>query len=719
MGLIVDDPRNLRRPREAQTYGLGAGFPTDAGDEALYDAGQLQRRGDELVGEPTAETRTLIENCRHDHEALQDYRERRQQARDDYRGYQWEGQMTDPDDPDSTISEKTYLEREGRQALVMNHIAPTIRNLKGQLLQNRSERMAYAVDKDDQEAANQMSVALRATRRQNQLPILEADQFEEHVLGGLHAWKATGRYVPESDRDEVAVDSVPPYTLFFNSDFGDRRMKGLRRIGEIHEVHLDELCAKIAESPAHEERLREIYADRDRKLEQPGLNGFDRADQHSNAFYNPADPDKARLIEVWYTKYKWVRRVHDPATGAYQKLDVTPEDVAAVNEERTAMGMPPLDIDEEKETVWCWAFLSPEGHLLAEGETPYWHGSHPYCVSFASLIDGEWWGLVDDIQDPQKLINRITAAIDFMLAASAKGVLLVDEETLVDSDMTLDDVAEEWTRFNGVIALKPKAGRTIGQSMQQVTASSIPAGIFEWLGAQKSWVEELSGVMGPQLGKKPQAGTPASLYAQQQVQASLTTLIFFDTFFQGLYELDRKTLQLVLQFYDDERVISPGARDQLVRYQPDRVRDISWDVVVADAADTATFRMQFEQSLMEFLGAGHLTFSQFLDVSSHPKARQLQRIIERTNPLITGGQGQPSSLDTAPPELAGAMMQAAQSGDVDAGTLLAQAQDYPAQAQALAQQMGQAGPVQGAAPPMGDGQAGGSTPPGQLPTLQQ
>jgi hypothetical protein len=279
--------------------------------------------------------------------------------------------------------------------------------------------------------------------------------------------------------------------------------------------------------------------------------------------------------------------------------------------------------------------------------------------------------------------------------------------------MDIDDIAEEWTRFNGAIALKPKQGKSIGQSVQQITASSIPAGVFEWLGAQKSWVEELSGVMGPQMGKSPQSGTPATLYAQQQMQASLTTLIFFDTFFQGLYELDRKVLQLILQFYDEPRTMSPGQRDQLVTYRPEQVRDISWDVVVADAADTATFRMQFEQSLMEFLGAGHMTFNQFLEVSSHPKAQQIQRLIERSNPLIDA----PSALDTADPELTGAMMQAAEAGDVDAQTLLMQAQQYPAQAAEIAQMAGGGAPAGG-----GDGiaaQPGQPGPMGQLPTLQQ
>jgi hypothetical protein len=217
-------------------------------------------------------------------------------------------------------------------------------------------------------------------------------------------------------------------------------------------------------------------------------------------------------------------------------------------------------------------------------------------------------------------------------------------------------------------------------------------------------VEELSGVLGAQQGKAPTSGTPAALYAQQQLQASMTTLVFFDTFFNGLYELDRKLLQVILQFYNEKRAIATDPRAPLVQFDPERVRNISWDVAIADAADTASFRMQFEESLMQFLQGQHITFDQFLEVSSHPKAQELQKLIERTNPLIQ----QPSALDTAPPELAGALMQAAQAGDTDAATMLMQANNYPAQAQQIAGTQ-QGAPIQ--APAAGGPAAGGAQAP--------
>jgi hypothetical protein len=678
--MILVDAHNRRTGDPTSPSPAGAtespfGQPDPYGPAARQAAEEdltPDRQADPLA-EPPRWSQELLRECARDFRALSNYRQRRKEARDDYRGYQWERTVEDPDHPGQMVKEKDLIERQGRVPLKMNHIAPVIRHLKGELLQNESDRMAYAVDRDDTQAAEQMTVARRAVRRANREEQLEADQFEEHLLSGMHAWKVSAGYLPKLDRNEVETDVVDVTRLFFNRDVSDRCLKNLRRIGEIHEVTIDELVEQLAEDPDHEERIRDVYADKAHPLEDNMRpEGFDATDAVD--FYYPTDPAKARVFEVWFKRWEWVTLAHDPLTGDEALIDWTDAEIALENEVRAEMGVPPLEVETQKEPVWHYAFLSPQGHVLDTGSTPFWHQEHPYIVAFAQFRDGEFWGLVEDIQDPQRLINRITSAIDFMMAASAKGVLLVDEDVLEDSEMNIDDIAEKWTSFNGVIALKPKGNQTVGSSIEQVTAAAVPAGLFEWLASQKQWVEELSGVLGAQQGHAPPSGTPASLYAQQQVQASLTTLVFFETFFGALYDLDRKAIQTIAQFYDQPRKIATGKRAPLVDYDPERVREIDFDVVLADTADTATFRLQFEESLSQFLEAGYITFPQFLEVSAHPKAQQLQKLIQRTNPLLQGV----SALDRADPELAGALLNAAEAGDMEARTLLMQAEQTPA-----------------------------------------
>lgn len=632
------------------------------------DVALSQEEIERHVGMPTDRSRTLLREAKRDHELMDDYRHRRRMARDQRRGRHWENLIDDPDYPGRQITEKEYIERQGRTAWQMNHTSPTIRNLVGQYLQNKSERVAYAVDREGDEEAELMTVALRAARRHNRAKELEVSQLEEHIQGGMCVWKVGSEFDSELDRDEIVFEAIDPARFFFNQDVSDRRLKGLRRIGEVHEVHIDELVAQLATSPEHAEAIRAVYGGRVDWLDEVYDAGQSYRDNFD--FETGGDPNRALAYEIWTTEHRWVQMVHDPVNGFYGKWDGDPGELAAENAARMLEGYPELDIEMRQEAVWVYRILTDMGHVLAEGEEPYWHQSHPYVVSFAQWMDGEWWGLIEDIEDPQRLVNRMTTAIDHMLSASAKGVLLIDEEALSATGMSIEDIAEEWTKMNGVISLKLKPGMQMNKVVQQITASAIPSGIFEWLNDQKSHIQELSGVVGAQMGAAPKSGQPAAIYSMQQTTASLTTLIFFETFFWALHQLDKKAVQCIQQFYDRPGLITAD-KGRRVHFDPDKVRDAVFDMVVADSADTATYRQLFEESLKEFLGGGRITFRQFLEMSSHPKAGQLLKIIDRTNPMIE----QATALD-ASPELVQPLMMAAQSGDMDAQTLLAQAGEF-------------------------------------------
>jgi hypothetical protein len=48
------------------------------------------------------------------------------------------------------------------------------------------------------------------------------------------------------------------------------------------------------------------------------------------------------------------------------------------------------------DSYWYYYFLSPLGDILAEGETPYEHKSHPYVFKAYPFIDGEIHSFVSD-----------------------------------------------------------------------------------------------------------------------------------------------------------------------------------------------------------------------------------------------------------------------------------------------------------------------------------
>lgn len=642
--------------------------------QALPDIGTDTAR--RLVQEPTAATRALIEEVRQDLDAMRPALQAREEALDLFLGDHWKRSMVDPD-TGKTLSEEEFIRNRGQVPWVMNHVSPTLRQMLGQYLQNKSERMAFAVDRDADDAAEQMTLALRYVRADNEAKEHEVDQFLEQLIGGLVVWKSGAEWDARRQRNRVVFQPVAVERFFFTRTAHGRRLEGLTRIGEVLDVEMEELVSRLATSPAHARALREACGKGDERWRERQDAMPYRRDQRRTLSAATLDEelpgDLVRVIDVWTLEYRSTQVAYDPTTGEKATIDWTDAEIIVEQQERDAAGVPRLELSWSSAPVWVHYLLTPSGHTLQRQENPYWHEDHPYTVGYGMLARGEWFGLVKDIADPQRLVNRLTIGVDQLIAGSAKGVLILDEESLKleNGDLSLDDVASAWARFNGVIALKLKPGVNVPQ---QITANAVPAEVFQWMDRQKAWIQEISGVNDALLGQSPNAGTPASLYGMQQQQAATTTAVYFDAFFRTLARLDRKLLKVILQFFDEPMNLRDEASQGFVQYRPEQVRDADYDVVVGDSADTATYRQLFEADMQGWLASGYLTFNQFLEASSHPRANQILRLIERTNPLMQGGAAAQGALATADPALVSGLMAAAQAGDAEAATLLAQAQ---------------------------------------------
>ena len=226
---------------------------------------------------------------------------------------------------------------------------------------------------------------------------------------------------------------------------------------------------------------------------------------------------------------------------------------------------------------WHYYFLTPFGHVLAQGVTPYAHGSHPYVFKAYPFIDGEIHSFVADVIDQQRYTNRLITLYDWVMRSSAKGVLLVPEECIPDGSC-IEDIAFEWARFNGVIAVKTRNGTELPR---QMAANAVNVGINELLQTQLALMEDISGVAASLQGKASRADTSGSLYRQQTDNARLSQLDLLQSFeaflTDGAY-LDMKNIQ---QFYDTRRVLLiSGQKARQVVYDPLRMGDVELDLCI-------------------------------------------------------------------------------------------------------------------------------------------
>lgn len=304
---------------------------------------------------------------------------------------------------------------------------------------------------------------------------------------------------------------------------------------------------------------------------------------------------------------------------------------------------------------WVYYYLSPFGDVLKSGETPYEHGEHPYVFKAYPFIDGEIHSFVSDVIDQQRYTNRLVTMYDWIMRASAKGVLLMPEDSLPDG-VSMEDIAESWAEFNGVIVFRPSKS---GQLPQQVANNSTNIGIAELLNVQLKFFEEISGVQGALQGKSGYSGTSAALYAQQTQNATTSLLDLLESFSSFILDAANKDVKNMQQFYDNKRVFNiAGKAHEIVEYDPEKIRDVDFDLSITESTDTPVYRQAANDILMQLYQSQAITVEMLLENGDFPFADSLLQSIKSNKEAMQQGQ-QPQAL---PQE---AVQQAQNSADMD------------------------------------------------------
>ena len=285
---------------------------------------------------------------------------------------------------------------------------------------------------------------------------------------------------------------------------------------------------------------------------------------------------------------------------------------------------------------WYYYFVAPTGEILDEGETPYEHKSHPYVFRAYPFIDGEIHSFVSDVIDQQRYTNRLITMYDWIMKASAKGVLLFPEDCLPDG-YDINDIADEWARFNGVIMIaKRKENAALPQ---QIANNATNIGISELLNLQLKFFEDISGVHGAIQGQTANSGVSGALYAQQSQNATISLLDLLDSYSAFIKACAFKDVKMIQQFYDERRVVSIAGRSgtQLV-YEPNRIRDVEFDLNIAESTSTPVYRQMANEFLLEIWRSGQINLKQMLENGDFPFSDDLLQSIQGQEEAIAQGQ---------------------------------------------------------------------------------
>ncbi len=564
------------------------------------------------------------------------------------------------------MTEEEYIMKQGNIPLKNNMIRRLTRNVIGVYRSQATEPTCFARDRDEQKLAETMSTALQYNMGLNRMTELYARTMEEFLISGMAVHRKW--YGRRNDKEDCWTDYVQPNNFFVDNNMRDFRAWDCTCIGEIHDVSFESVCQQFAHCPADYRWLGEIYAaakDRPRLLQAWGEFGY--AQDCNNDFLTPRDQTRCRVIEIWRKESKPRYWCHDYNNGDVFKVDIEDYDklVNSENarriEQGTSAGMPQEEIplihaEWMMDDYWYYYYLSPLGDILAEGETPYEHKSHPYVFKAYPFIDGEVHSFVSDVIDQQRYTNRLVTLYDWIMRASAKGVLLIPEDC-IPKGMTPEEFSETWAKFNGVVIYKPNKS---GQVPQQVASNSTNIGINELLQLQLKFFEDISGVNGALQGKPGYSGMSAALYNQQTQNATTSLLDLLEVFNSFMTEAAYKDVKNIQQFYDHKRMLYiVGRAGAEVEYDPQKIRNVEFDLNIVPSTATPAYRAMANDFLMEIFKAGQISLEQLLQTGEFPFADQLLQSLQSQREQLEHGE----MPDGVSPEL---LAQTRQGANMDA-----------------------------------------------------
>ncbi|UWI16189.1 MAG: portal protein [Bacteriophage sp.] len=573
---------------------------------------------------------------------MDDFRKDRERNKRYTYGFQWDDMICVDG---KSMSEEEYIKSQGNVPLKNNLIRRLVRSVLGVYRSQSKEPTCTARDRDEQKLGETMSTILQCNMQLNRMNDVYARTMEELLISGFIVHRKS--YGWRNGKEDCWTDYVQPNNFFIDNNMRDFRGWDVSVLGEVHDISFGQLCEQFASSPQEYRQLRDIYkwaARKDYIATYAERFGYSRLENYDFLF--TSEPGRCRVIEIWRKEQKPRYRCHDYQNGDIFKIDE--EDYAQVvlteNEERMRMakeaGMPEDEVPLIKATwfvddYWYFYYLSPFGDILREGETPYEHGSHPYVFKAYPFIDGEIHSFVADVIDQQRYTNRLITLYDWIMRASAKGVLMMPEDCLPDG-VSIDDIAESWTEFNGVIVYKPSKS---GKVPEQVANNSTNIGIAELLNMQLKFFEDISGVTGALQGKPGYSGESASHYNQQTENATKSLLDLLECFSCFVVDGAYKDVKNMQQFYDSKRVFNiAGKSGAQIEYDPKKIRDVEFDLSITESTSTPAYRHLANDMLMQLYQSQAISVEQLLEHGDFPFADELLQSIKSQKEQLEQGK---------------------------------------------------------------------------------
>jgi hypothetical protein len=368
-------------------------------------------------------------------------------------------------------------------------------------------------------------------------------------------------------------------------------------------------------------------------------NDKDQLDQIS--FDKPSDNSLCRLIEVWTKETKTRYQCYDPLAQNADEVEyrVEVKDIWHVEQENQLriqqyqeVGVPQeewalIEYELKEDEFWYYTYMAADGTVIAEGETPFEHRSHPFTIKLYPYVNSEVHPFMGTIIDQQRYINRLIIMHDMAARSAAKGITIFPIESIPDG-MNKEDIAEELTEYDGLLFIQTnKLNPNLRPEI--ITSNAVQIGTQELLQMELNLAREITNVNGALQGKTPSAGTSAARYNQETENATTSLNSIMKDFTSLMESIATKKVQTIKQYYRKGRLIANKDNTDFFEYDNLSARDVTFKVQIKEAAKTAAFQTYINDTAMQLLQMQAINVQQYLEVVNLPYAKELLQIIQR------------------------------------------------------------------------------------------
>lgn len=549
------------------------------------------------------------------------------------------------------MTQRQYLQKQGNVVLQTNQIKNKIETIVGVLVKEQNEPVCNAIDNNEQQYGEVMTVAVQSNCDKNQITSLYGLWMKDICLGG---WAVAHESYDDTSGPERRLDSWTKYCnpnqVFFDSAMTDPRGWDMTIIGQFFDMDFEDTAAMFAHSQKDYAILKDIYPNQSVVFKDNNL--ADITEKHNErelVFLEPEDLTKCRVFEIWTKETKARIRLHDTNEGTEEIIDADDYDYRAKireeNKRREALakqagwskeqtpyivgdGYGTTDVDRDGffiDTYWYCRYLAPDGTILWEGESPYANRTHPFTIFLSPFVDGKVTGYMIDAIDHNIAMNRAIVLHDWLLRSQAKGVTVVPK-AIVPDDISFEDFAESWTSIDDMVFINMKPGME-GLMPKVFYGAAQNFDVSRYLETFSKLNENSTAITGAIQGKTPYAGTSGALYAQMANNASTPIAGLMSDFRGFLRNIHIKKMKNIAMFYDYDRFVSiAGHIDGIfdnANLNLNEVGSIEYDLTIEESTNTPTYRAVVRDDLKEFLGNGWITFEEFLEFSDEPYGKSL------------------------------------------------------------------------------------------------